>query len=746
MNARQRSADINIQECTEGQNFDLNFQSSVLAPRQGFSLVAVAPNGEPIRGIIQLVKPDGTLSTIVQAGGTVFAWDGADGFTEVGTVSPEARLRGPVDSNFTLDAFIIITDLAKVENVKKWNGETFQDLEHNLGVDFKAKYVTVQTERAMFFNVKTGTVDTPHVILASKQRDSEVLTSTTRPAAAASAEDEWFLPTPDLRPINGVVFFAKTLLFSTERGRLYALKGLIAGADTDGLPFTSIEDFHAGSAVSGDEALINIGNDVAMGLPGRIETLSGVLEFGDAETNDASWWISPLLDGTFGVTVTSWAIAYDQTGQRVFCFPNTGDEAWVLHKSILFKPSKVAGTNDKVSPWSRWVAPGVVGGFNPTAIGNIFDPNENPRIISTSPSASNTSSSGAGTPTLLFGFAGALGPVGGIFAIKKENPPLEVGLPNWVIGGDDGILATSTNATTWTVRTSGVEGDGLAGGRIAGLAKGDNIWVGAVGTGKIIHSTDLINWSSVTLFDGDTTFEDFFDVIWWPDESKFIATSGGGAATIPGKVWTSTDGINWLETKVWGNDPTIEFTPQNICHDGSGLLFIAGFDKPASNRGAVARSTDTISWTLSTNVISSGSLFECASDMAGTPTLAVGGVEGGVGASLQHSSDAISWTEATNPGFVIGNGSLGAMAFGNDTWLAGAGNGTIATSTDGISWTLLSSTPFTGFMRDFQWSDNQEIWVGIDSTGKIGTSPDGNIWTLQASPFSGPLRSIAVSG
>ncbi|KKK51712.1 hypothetical protein LCGC14_3112210, partial [marine sediment metagenome] len=301
LNARQRSADINIEECTEGENFNLDFQSAVLAPRQGIILRAVAPNGEPSRGIAQLVKQDGTISTIIQAGGTVFSWDGTDtGFIEVGTVSPDARLRGPIDSNFTLDNFIIITDLAKIENVKKWTGEVFTDLEHNLGVDFKAKYVTVQTERAIFANVKTGTVDTPHVILASKQGDSEVLTSTTRPAAAASAEDEWFLPTPDLRPINGITFFAKNLLLSTERGRLYAIEGLIAGKDTDGLPFTSIEDFHAGSAVSGDEALINIGNDVAMGLPGRIETLSGVLEFGDVETNDASWWISPLLDGTFG--------------------------------------------------------------------------------------------------------------------------------------------------------------------------------------------------------------------------------------------------------------------------------------------------------------------------------------------------------------------------------------------------------------------------------------------------------------
>ena len=342
INARQRSADINIEECTEGENFNLDFQSSVLAPRQGLAIRATAPNGEPIRGIAQLVKQDGTLSTIIQAGGTVYSWDGtAAGFTEVGTVSPDARLRGPIDSNFTLDNFIIITDLAKVENVKKWTGESFVDLEHNLGVDFKAKYVSIQKERAIFANVKTGTFDTPHIILGSQLGDSEVLTiapdkrPNPDPLVITPAEP-FFLPIPDLRPINGLVHAFKVFLLSTERGRLY----ILSGSDSNDYVF---ENFHAGSAVSGDEAMVNIGNDVAMGLPGRIETLRGILEFGDVETNDASWWIAPLIDGTSGEKVATWKLVYDQAGQRVYCFPNNADTAWVLHKHLLSGPNRQVG-------------------------------------------------------------------------------------------------------------------------------------------------------------------------------------------------------------------------------------------------------------------------------------------------------------------------------------------------------------------------------------------------------------------
>ena len=745
INARQRSADINIEECTEGENFNLDFQSAVLAPRQGLAIRATAPNGEPIRGIAQLVKQDGTLSTIVQAGGTVYSWDGtATGFIEIGTVSPDSRLRGPIDSNFTLDNFIIITDLAKIENVKKWTGEVFTDLEHNLGVDFKAKYVTVQTERAIFANVKTGTVDTPHVILASKQGDSEVLTSTIRPAAAASAEDEWFLPTPDLHPINGITFFAKTLLLSTERGRLYALEGLIAGKDVDGLPFTSIQDFHAGSAVSGDEAMVNIGNDVALGLPGRIETLRGIIEFGDVETNDASWWIAPLIDGTFGKTVSTWKLIYDPAGQRVFCFPNNEDTAWVLHKHLLFGPNRATfgkiGKN--ISPWSKWTT-AAIDGLRVTAIGVIFDPTDSPALISTSPGASFTSFSGGTVPTIFFGVGGSEQP-GSLFFLKRE--PVDTGIPQWIIVGDDGKLATSPDGIIWTIGVSGVESPSDPLARIQGIAKGDDIWVGVVRGGRVIFSTDLINWSNIRLFNGDVNGETFQDVIWWPDQNEFVAVSQGSGIGDLSRVWTSTNGIDWIVTKAWTNDPAIEFRPEEICHDGSGLLFAPGDDgSGGAGDGGVARSTDAITWTI-VNALNDGTFTSCTSDL--TTTMAIGG-SGDTGASeppvIRHSTDGIIWTLANDPGWSLtGAGNITGMGFGNDVWLAGSG-GQVATSSDAANWTLVT-TPFTGFVRDFEFSSAQSLWVAVESNGKIATSPDGTTWTERSSPFGGDdIHAVAVS-
>ena len=718
INARKRSADIDIEECTEGENFDLDFQSSVLAPRKGLVNRATAPNGEPVRGIAQLITNTGTISTIIQAGGTVFSWDGTTtGFTEVGTVSPDARLRGPIDSNFTLDNFIIITDLAKIENVKKWNGTTFQDLEHNLGVDFKAKYVTVQTERAIFANVKTGTVDTPHVILASQQGNSEILTSTDRPAEAASAETEWFLPTPDLRPINGIVFFAKTLLFSTERGRLYALEGLIAGADADGLPFTSIEDFHAGSAVSGEEAMVNIGNDVAMGLPGRIETLRGIIEFGDVETNDASWWIAPLIDGTFGETVSTWKLVYDPAGQRVFCFPNNENTAWVLHKHLLFGPNRATGGKN-ISPWSKWTT-AAVDGFNITAIGAFFDPTDSPALISTSPGAAFTNFTGGTSPVIFFGTGGDQS--GNIFVIKKTNPPIDFLGGAYLMAGDDNKIWVSENAIDWTQRvvpvpadfageqrglppdyesgyyngdlwllgsggslfeqhtwasrdTYGWAAEGDTGGIVNSLAFGNGVWVAGNSSGQIHSSpSGLGPWIVLPAADNpfDGSNETITKLVYAKDIGTWLAVSGSGDQ---GRVMTSSNGLQWEEGATRALGGVIDTLA--AAWSGIDALFVA-----VGDAGNLATSPDGVTWTSRTSNFGASNILAVAYDGSGL-WCAVG-----IGGNIITSPDGITWTAQTSNV----NRSLQDVAYFGGQWLVVANTASTdmfyLTSDDGITWT-----------------------------------------------------------
>ncbi len=361
LNARRRVVDVALDECVSpSENFDLDPQFRAFNRRKPFDLVATAPNGESINGFAQLIKQDGSISTLVQAGTNIYTWDGATTFALVGTVAAGAKIRGPREHNYTLDDFVIITDLAKKEVVKKWDGTTFANFAHNLGGDLFAKYARVYNERAFLANVKTST-DTPHVLLASKISDAEDLAEV-RPQSASGFDVAFFIPTPDLRPINGLEAAFGQFLISTERGRLYRLTGSIA---TD----LAIEEFHVGSAVVGDEAIKNIGNDVVMGLAGRIESLSGTLNFGDVEANDLSLPIGPLIDG-----VTGWTIEYDRKLQKVFCFPDNQSALYVLHKNILNDPE------NQFSPWSKWVTTHATD-FTPTTVMQLVNPLNNQDVV-----------------------------------------------------------------------------------------------------------------------------------------------------------------------------------------------------------------------------------------------------------------------------------------------------------------------------------------------------------------------------
>ena len=352
INIRRRPMDIDINECTLGENFDLSPEQLALQKRAPFDLAGTAPNGQAINGLAQLIKRDGTITTLVQAGTTVYSWDGASTFTSVGTVLAGTKLRGPREQIFSLDDLVLITDLAKIDVVKKWDGTTFSDLAHNLGTTFLAKYCRVFNERAVFANVKSGTSDLPHMLIVSERENSQTLTVTDRPAGTLSLADPVFLLTPDLKPINGLEEGFGKMLFSTTHGRLYALSG------TSAFDY-SADPFYAGSTVAGDEAMVNIGNDIAMGLRGRIETLSGTINFGDVEANDLSRDIAPLIE-----TVTDWTLAYDQRKQRLICFPDNVSAAYVYYKSIGVQ---------NVSPWSKWTTGHQVG-MQPTTVMALTDP------------------------------------------------------------------------------------------------------------------------------------------------------------------------------------------------------------------------------------------------------------------------------------------------------------------------------------------------------------------------------------
>ncbi len=367
LNSAVNSQDIDIRECSKGENFDLLLDYDKLKSRLPFDLVGTATNGQTIRGIIELQKSDGSVSMLVQAGPTVYSWDGTT-FTSVGTVSANSALRGGRYSTSLLDNYVIITDLNLATPVQKWDGTTFSAFTHNLGGLFYAKYCIVVNERAIFANVHSGATATPHVILASAGVSTTTasavgtLTVTNRPSSALSASDPFFLPMPDLRNINGLHEAFGLLVISTEGGRFWQLSG------SDSTNF-ALSPLYMDSAALGDEAIAPIGNDVVYGRAGNIRSLSGTLNFGNVETTDASRLIFPDVRD-----VNGWTTVFNPRLQKAYFWPLDGNEIYVLYTNLYVPPrsaliTALSGSHGKdTSAWSKWTTAYGNADFRQTAV------------------------------------------------------------------------------------------------------------------------------------------------------------------------------------------------------------------------------------------------------------------------------------------------------------------------------------------------------------------------------------------
>ncbi|GHV86834.1 hypothetical protein AGMMS50255_1300 [Spirochaetia bacterium] len=100
----------------------------------------------------------------------------------------------------------------------------------------------------------------------------------------------------------------------------------------------------------------------------------------------------------------------------------------------------------------------------------------------------------------------------------------------------------------------------------------------------------------------------------------------------------------------------------------------------------------------------------------------------------------LNWTKVTESHFGDDYYSdIKSIAFGNGKFVAGGGRGKIATSTDGINWTLETSPFGTAITNNAIVAYGDGIFLaGYNKTDGIWTSTDGSNWTNVAanSPFS----------
>lgn len=355
INSAASEDDVMENEAVSGQNFILDYKNRNLSPRNPIKKLGTAPNGGRINGFINHVDSDGVATIVIQAGTQLYNWDEVAGFRNVGTVSSSARLRGHERHYWPLDDVTIITDLALSSPVLTWNGSAIATMTHNLSGDFKAKYCWVDNEKAYFSNIVSNSTAIPHMTVASKLSDYQNLSTSDRPTSSIGAADPFYLLTPDLRSINGMLGYFGNIVISTEKGSIYSING----SDSSD---TTINPFYPRSYTTGNESMAYAGNDVILGRLGRIESLVSTQNYGDIATDDLTVPIKPDLSN-----LSNWLMAYNSRTQKIYIHADSDTSIWQYSKDV--------GSSD-ISPWVKLKTLNSFG-MNPTTMMSMIDPTDN---------------------------------------------------------------------------------------------------------------------------------------------------------------------------------------------------------------------------------------------------------------------------------------------------------------------------------------------------------------------------------
>lgn len=265
------------------------------------------------------------------------------------------------------------------------------------------------------------------------------------------------------------------------------------------------------------------------------------------------------------------------------------------------------------------------------------------------------------------------------------------------------MIATSTDAVTWTARTLTTP----ATTTITSVTFGASIYVYAGSGGNVATSADAITWTART-FGAVTAVSNLIFA-----SSKFVAIGAGGM------IRTSADAITWAAAT---SNTTSSLT--GIVHDGT-LFHVTGVNTHLT-------STDAVTWTKNFPGINDTDSIQAA---IYTDKFVIGYFNGG----LQTSTNATTWTTRTSNS----PNNINDFAYSGSLYVYAAGIGLMGTSTDGITWTA-RQTPTSSSVLSVTFGNS--LWVAVNSANNLMTSTDAITWTAQIPiPANPPLGWSAVT-
>jgi hypothetical protein len=266
---------------------------------------------------------------------------------------------------------------------------------------------------------------------------------------------------------------------------------------------------------------------------------------------------------------------------------------------------------------------------------------------------------------------------------NNTNPiyAIAYGKGKWVAGGYNHTMAYSSDGKSWT-KASGSFGN----------ASSSSILAIAYGGGKFVAAYSDIGgdlkaaWSE----DGETWNTDVYTGL--SVNGLLIGSSGMGITYGHGKfvmvtpyskgsndvhIAYSTDGTDWQQVSVDGNDP---FVITNVAKIAFGETAGNGKFVAVNKSGKAAYSDD------------GGETWIASGDtgLSDTSAIAWGGgrfLAVNKSGKSAWSEDGLSWTVSGNTGFTSGSSAVN-IVFGNGRFIAAGSAGQLAWSTNGEKWTL----------------------------------------------------------
>jgi flagellin len=225
---------------------------------------------------------------------------------------------------------------------------------------------------------------------------------------------------------------------------------------------------------------------------------------------------------------------------------------------------------------------------------------------------------------------------------------LTYGINQFVVVGDNGLVRTSVDGTSWTSQTSGTSNI------LHNVIYGGNQFIAVGENGTILTSAEGSTWISRT----SGTNSNLINVNW--KGNKYVAVGENST------ILTSSDGITW-STRYSGTTNTL----RGIEWDGNNYVAMG-------DSGKFFTSSDGTSWSLHNTNISSN-LY----DVAWSGSNFVASTDDG---SILSSSDGISWTTQVQS---TGNSFYDVTWSGKEFVISGgmpSSKGIILSSTEGSSW------------------------------------------------------------